>query len=178
MKQPNYTTHYVDLEPHGGHGRTRFAASKETIVLEYPAQWRGRAVVLLMNADRYVYSDSAKGSTWSDWRIYIKEAREDTGGQGLGADLTSTARDRLRDEHVKAVEEWLRSPAYRPSKTAAYVRAVEYVGRYQESRHNGDFRAAITANAKVLPKPDVTRLTRAADAYDKFLALIENKKED
>lgn len=166
--EPTHVWHDVDLS---GYGREYLTAQKETATLEFVATWRGRPVVLRMEANRYVHSQG-----WSEWRIFARQAREDTNGQGLGAELTDTARTRLRDEFSPAVEAWLKSKAYRDSESRAYVWAIQAEAR-ELARYGSDrLRHAVRANINKVPKADATRLMRAADAYDRFDALLNNRK--
>src|SRR5215813_11167191 len=116
-EQPTTVWHDVYLS---GTGREYLAAQQENIYMDFSATWQRRPVVVRMKARRYVYS----GGEWSDWSIYADTAREDTGGQGLGANLTDTARTRLGQQYRPAVEAWIRSKAYRDSEAHAYVRAI------------------------------------------------------
>lgn len=172
MTEPVNVYHDVDLST-GGHGRDlpHYAAHSETITLEYSATWRGRPVVVSVNADRYVHS-----SGWSEWRIYAKQAREDVGpAGGLGADLTETARHRLNDEFKPFVGEWLQSKAYGPSASRAYVYAVKNVGsrlRYSSR----DLRDAIEANVHRLPPQTEQDLRRVADAFDAYIGALDAVK--
>lgn len=162
--------HDVELST-GGWGPTlssHLEVGKETVHLTFEAVWRGRPVVVTMQADRYVHSNG-----WSEWRVYAERAREDVGPNGgLGADLTETARHRLSDEFKPVVEKWLESDEYTLSARMAVVGALKALaGRLRyDSR---DLRTAVNANRKRLTAADAKQLLGVADAYDAFQTALE-----
>lgn len=92
---------------------------REEVFPTFATDWRGVAVVVQMNANRYRHSSGV-----SEWRIHVERGIEGTDPYGRGKAISDTARSRLTDRLEPLVLEWLESDDYRQSKRAAVVHAL------------------------------------------------------
>lgn len=173
------TAIYHDVEIVDGGGmpvETYGEIKRETLTLRVSTEWRGKAATIDIVADRYRHS-----SGLSDWRVIGTNAREDLGGNGLGAPLTDTARTRLADAHKHLAHDYLATEAYRESLATAMFYAIRgmlrdaggHPGLYS-AKPSRDARRAIDKAVKAgqLGPETVDKLLSAADALDTYAALV------
>lgn len=103
--------------------RGKRLASSEELFPRVAGTWRNRPVSVELHARRYVANvhDEATGTSedrFTSWMVHVGNVRyTDT---EYREDATETARERLRDEAIAKVEEWLGTAAYEDSRQRAY----------------------------------------------------------
>lgn len=151
----------------------------ETVSQRFLTEWRGRPVVVDMEASRYTYTRAgAQADEWSSWRIFAQRAKDaPTEDHAWSADLTGTARHRLCDELEPVVSEWLKSPAYATSRTRAFASFVhrQATDLSPHSEPTKRFREILASYRHELIPIDVRRFENAADAFDHYAAILETR---
>jgi hypothetical protein len=147
---------------------------KEEVWIYFETSWRNRPAIVEMSADRYVHS-----SGMSEWRITARDAKESdpTRNGNRGDDLTQLARQRLGAQLRPVVEQWLASERYTESRQAAFGHALYRMALDLSARFNSTdpLRKALAMYGHELKPETMRRLFDAADAYDRFSAIVRGE---
>jgi hypothetical protein len=165
-----------------GYGSDWAKVSKEECYFSFNTSWRGKPAYVSMIASRYTAHDSSStnegGRVWTDWHLYVSDAREDhaePGMRSLGANLTDTAKSRLREVCEPVAREWLKSSAYTKARKTALADVIKRTLRDATTYGDSPTRQArlmLEEYATELTAADRKRLTKAADLYDRFVKEI------
>lgn len=161
--------HISDENSHAADG-----ISKEQVFLYFSAKWRGKPVIVTMQADRYAAScwNESNGVSTNrlvEWRTYAEDARyedpEKNGGRG--EHVTGTARSALSKLCQPLVVEWLASDAYAASFQTAVAHTVmrKFQDNYSASRRVSE--ALVTFRTRLQPAT-LKAISDTLKAYDKY----------
>lgn len=148
---------------------------KEELFFYFDTTWRKLPALVTLSADRYRHSEGM-----SDWRIYASDAKEHDPERngGRGDDLTELARRRLGEQLKPIAQQWLASEAYAQSRQTAFYHAIDRMARELSAfsrQDTKDLRNTIVTFASELPPGAVQQLHDAAQAFDKFLEILDRK---
>lgn len=158
----------VTLQTIGAPLESRWKGQREQANLTFAGEWRGRSVMLRMEANRQSYNNG-----WSEWRIWCDRAGFDN--DLYGKQVTDTARSRLGAQFEASVRAWLDSNAFTAARKQGYVVAIRGIAR--ELRPYGDnaaedVRKAAYFNRDIIGEELVDHFYDVADHYENFVRLL------